>query len=354
MPTEATLDADGPIEVTDARTLFPSPAIQHRSCASIVRLESGRLLLAFRLASGPERRNDGAVMVTRSDDGGITWEPPLPIFASPGSDCLPMGGLVRFHDGLIRLIVGQLRIDPRLGGDEPFSEWRIWGSDSFDGGTSWSALGPEIRLFPCWTELYGASNPHALADGRYLLACMGTVGRDEGWHAGVVITDAHGAVSGKPVIVAAAPGRNFSDIDVARLPDGGLLAVVREHVSRQSYCTRSADEGRTWGPIRPTGFSGANIKLLRLRSGDVLCTYRDEDPERRGVSCSVTRDRGDSWTGVGQLYSAPQDTRHQPGLLCGYPDMVYTAKDEIVCVLHTYPDGEGRIDLRLLRLRDRT
>jgi hypothetical protein len=38
-----------------------------------------------------------------------------------------------------------------------------------------------------------------------------------------------------PVIIAAAPDRNFSDLDLIRLADGRFLAVIREHVTRQSF-----------------------------------------------------------------------------------------------------------------------
>jgi hypothetical protein len=48
---------------------------------------------------------------------------------------------------------------------------------------------------------------------------------------------------------------------------------------------------------------------------------------------------------------------HRPGYLCGYPDLLYTGDGdgdpgELACVLHTYPDEQGRMDLRWLRLRE--
>ena len=141
---------------------------------------------------------------------------------------------------------------------------------------------------------------------------------------------------------------------MVRLADGRFLAVIREFVTRQSVYAHSADEGRTWSGTRPTGFKGANIKLLRLRSGGILCAYRDEDPAQRGVSCSVSDDGGATWRFAGQLYEAGDDATNQPGSPCGYPDMVYVGEDKIVCVLHTYPDTAGRVDLHLLQLRDRT
>jgi hypothetical protein len=346
---------DSPVEATEGQVLFASPAVRHRGASSLVRLDAGRLLLAFRLGTGPSRRNDGAIMLTHSDDEGRSWDEPFPIYAYPGWDSLPLGGLVRFSDDLLWLVLGRVIVDESLGGDEPFSQWHIVAIASRDGGRSWSEPGPAISLFPYWTEMYGASNPHPLPDGRYLLAVMGTIGRDAGWQAGVTSLDLQGGGQfTPPVIIAAAPDRNFSDLDLVRLADGRFLAVIREHVTRQSVYAHSADEGRTWSAIRPTGFKGANIKLFQLRSGAVLCAYRDENPRRRGISCSVSADGGVTWRFVGQLYAPDGGVAHQPGLLCGYPDLISLGEREIACVLHTYPDADGRVQLHFLRLRDRS
>ena len=349
------LHPDSPIEVIEAWTLFESTAVRRRTCGGLLRLAGGRLLLIFVLgAGGTERRNDGAIMLTHSDDGGRTWDEPLPLYAHPGWDSLPMGGLCPLAGDRIRLIVGRLKLDRSLGGDEPFTDWYVTSIDSPDGGQSWSEPGPEIRLFPCWTEFYGASNPHRLTDGRLLWAVIGTLGRDLGWQAGVTFTDGDGNGYTPPVIIAAAPDRNYSDTDLVRLDDGRFLAVIREHVTRESVFAHSADEGQTWTPIRATGFKGANVKLFRLRSGLILCAYRDEDPTHRGVACSVSDDGGETWRSIGRLYVAGPNAPHRPGDLCGYPDLVALDGDEIACILHTYPDADGRIDLHFLRLRDRS
>lgn len=346
--------ADCPIAVVAARTLFRTSSVQQHNVGSLARLDSGRVLLVFRRGTGPVRRNDGVVMLTHSDDGGETWVEPFPLYVHAGWDCLPMGGLARLSDDLIRLIVGRVKLDYALGGPEPMSDWYVCARESRDGGATWSKPGPEIRLFPCWTELYGASNPHPLADGRYLWACMGTLGRDAGWQAGVTFTGPDGDDFSPPTIFAAAPDRDFADTDVVRLADGRFLAVIREFVTRDSVFSHSDDDGRTWRPIQPTGFKGANIKLHRLRSGAILCAYRDEDPARPGVGCSVSDDGGETWRSIGQLYAAGSDRTDSPGSPCGYPDVVALGDGRLLCVLHTYPDAGGHVDLHLLTLLDRS
>jgi hypothetical protein len=183
---------------------------------------------------------------------------------------------------------------------------------------------------------------------------MGTLGRDAGWQAGVTFSDARGDHFAPPVIIAAAPDRDFADLDVVRLTDGRFLAVIREFDTQESVAAHSSDDGQTWTPIRLTGFKGANIKLHRLCSGSVLCVYRDEDPARPGVSCSVSDDGGQTWRFAGQLYRAGTDATNVPGSPCGYPDIIPLGDDRLLCTLHTYPDADGHVDLHQLRLVDRS
>jgi hypothetical protein len=346
--------SDAPLEVESARTLFDGPSVRRRGFPSVRRLASGRLLLAFEMGSGPEPVNDAAILVSHSDDDGGTWDEPFPVFANPGWQSLPMGGLAVLGPERVRLMVGRLKFDLSLPGDEPITEWFTGFIDSADGGRTWSELSAELRLFPTWTEPYGASNPHQLSDGRLLWATIGTLGRDVGWQSGVFWTDASGGATSAVTLIAAAPDRNFADTDLARLGDGRFLALIRDMSTRRSQQAWSSDEGATWTALRETGFRGSNHKLFALRAGAIACAYRDEDPERRGVSVSVTEDGGESWRFVGQLYAAGPDARHVPGSVCGYPDVVALGDGRLAAVLHTYPDDDGRVDLHWLVLRDRT
>jgi hypothetical protein len=349
-PTPSLLP-DGPLELLDAQTLFATGAPRRRMAGGLARLPSGRLLLTFAFGPMP-RRNDGAVMRSWSDDGGRTWAEPLPLLAAPGWDCYPMARAGAIADDHLRLFVGRVRFTPALGGKQPFAAWRASYLDSRDGGETWSDLAPDLALYPAWTEVYGASNPHRLAGGRLMWAASGTLGRDQDWRFGVSFTDAAGEKFTPPVVIAAGPDQGFCEGDVVRLDDGRFLAVVREQLAQVAVTSSSDDDGRTWSPLRPTGFKGANIKLFRLRSGAILCAYRDEDPARRGVGCSLSEDGGETWCWLGHLYAAPPEAEHVPGHLCGYPDLVATGNREVIAVLHTYADRDGEMTLHVLRLRD--
>ena len=344
----------GPIEVLEARTLFPSDKPVRNSAASLVRLDAGPMLLAYMHKPDALDQNNAVLMLRRSEDDGETWSEPEVLYEYPSWSCMAMGGISLFSDDFIRTIIGRIQVDRSLGGDEPMTGWWVSSIDSRDGGRTWTEPAPEIRLFPYWTEMYGASNPHRLSDGRYMFAAMGTTGRDVGWHSAVLFADAEGNGYTDRVVMAEQEGRNFSDTDIVYLPDGRYLAVIREHITRNAYFAHSADEGKTWTAPRPTGLKGANNKLLRLHSGAILYSYRDEDPDRWGVSCSVSENGGETWEFVGQLYVGGEEGINLPGSLCGYPDMAYTADGDIACVLHTYVGDRGEVDLHLLRLKDLT
>ena len=354
-PGDPFIHVDAPISLRDARKLLAAdePHIHHM--ASLARLPGGRLALSFSRIQGTRRLNNGVLVVSRSDDKGTTWTTPEPLYAHTGWDCLNMGGLMPFGDERLLLLLGRLQIDPTLPGDEPCTGWHMATRASSDGGETWSSVSPEIRLFPGWTELYGASNPHRLADGRHMLAAIGTTGRDCGWRAGVTFTDDLGATFSPPVIVAEHPRLGFGDMDVVRLSDGRFLAVARVFGGHPSVFAHSGDEGQTWTEPRETNFAGANIKLHRLRSGAVLCAYRDERGNRSGVACSISEDAGESWQRVGWLAApSPGEPPKADGVRCGYPDIVQINDRNLACVLHPAADATGGVDLRWLRLVDRT
>ena len=102
---------DSPLEFIDARTLFASGTRVRRHFGGLHTLPSGRLLLTFMFGTMP-RTNDGGTMIASSDDHGVTWSEPMPLYAVPGWDSFPNGGVRRVAGDRIRLFVGQYRFAP--------------------------------------------------------------------------------------------------------------------------------------------------------------------------------------------------------------------------------------------------
>ncbi len=352
VPRHALLSSS-PLEVIDARTLFAEGKAVRRHFCGLQVLASGRILVTFMQGSMP-RKNDGVLMLTMSDNRGRSWSEPRCLFAVPGWDCFATGGPCLLPDGRLRIILGRYQFSPELGGKQPFgADWFTTTTDSGDEGETWSAPTEDINIFPSWSEFYGASNPIALEDGRLLWAVAGTQERDREWRMGLTYSDCDADAYSDPILIATGENQAFSDGDIVRLADGRLLCVLREHAHGGTFATWSENDGRTWSPMRPTGFEGANFKLNRLESGLLTCLYRDEDPARRGVSLAMSSNGGASWHWVGQLYAAPSDAPHDPGYFCGYPDMEPLGDGEYVATLHTYVDDDGEMCSHFFRLRER-
>ena len=95
--------------------------------------------------------------------------------------------------------------------------------------------------------------------------------------------------------------------------------------------------GKTWTPYEQVNFEGQCPCLVQLRSGAVLCAYRDMEPGRPGMSVSVSDDAGTTWRWVGQLYSGPNGD-------CAYPVIVRLADDRLFCVYYTsFVDGDCEV-----------
>ena len=266
-----------------------------------------------------------------------------------------MGGFARIADDDIKLMLGRIQIDLSIGGTEPMTGWYVASTTTRDGGETWSDLSPEIRLFPEWTELYGASNPHRLSDGRLLWAVMGTRGRDLGWHAGVSVSDPAGEHIEPPTIIAEADGRDYSDIDVIRLDDGRFLAVVREHQTRQSVWSHSSDEGRTWSPIRadavprlehqalPASLGRDRLRVPRRGPGAARREPERQRGRRRDLDVRRPAVRG-------RPRRAPPARQRVRLPRRGASSARATSR----VVLHAYPTAIDGTQLHWLRLRDRT
>ena len=113
---EPDLVQDAPIAVHQSRRLFTSDAPQAHYSASLAQLSSGRLVLVYSWSPGIQRRNNGVLLTSRSDDDGANWTTPEAIYAQPGWDCMHLGGLMRFSDTRLLLGLGRIQMDASLPG----------------------------------------------------------------------------------------------------------------------------------------------------------------------------------------------------------------------------------------------
>lgn len=221
------------------------------------------------------------VMITRSHDGGLTWERPYPLGLPTMETGSPYGKIVSLADGTLLMALYGI-LDPTLVGER---------GDR-------AALSDDVPA------------PRVLCS--YVLRS-----RDDGltW--------------GEPALL----GVGYNETGLWALPDGAVLAVLRGDVPNDSLLvSRSTDGGVTWSePTQLTGTRQHPADLVALSDGSILLAYGNRNPPYR-VEGRISRDGGQTWlptllTFSGHLYGY-NVTEPRPTDL-GYPSTVIL------------PDGRG-------------
>ena len=322
---------DAPIRIV-GESIIAGDDDRYRYAPSLVQLADGDLLVTYTEAIGEYPSDNGWVVLRRSSDGGRSWTAPQTLYAEPGWACLGTAGLRQFANGELICFLGRLReIGARAEG-KVFHEVHSAISRSRDGGRSWSTLEPDIRLFAGISEFFGPGTPIALADGSELVTICGMNDLDGVWLPGLVQTRDAGRTWERFRLQIDAPDHNYSDVDMLRLADGRLMAVVREdEPPAYRVCQLfSSDDGATWSAPEPTGFGGSSFCLVALRDS-ILCIHRDMRPGELGVSVHVTRDEGRTWQSAGRLHAAD-------AFRCGSPTVVRRPNGDLFCVYFTAVD----------------
>ena len=82
-------------------------------------------------------------------------------------------------------------------------------------------------------------------------------------------------------VIAYDPCLVLCEASLVRLPDGRLMALMRENsfVYEPMYACFSDDDGNTWSEPRPTRLVGHRPTLGLTADGKLLCTYRNVGPD---------------------------------------------------------------------------
>lgn len=325
---------------------------QYLGHPTTVLLEDGRTMIAVY----PKGHGRGAIVMKRSEDGGLTWSDRLPTPENwATSQETPTIHRVIDAGGVKRLIM--------FSGLYPI---RMAVSD--DDGAHWTPLEP-IGDFG---GIVAMSSVMRLADGRYLALFHddGSFFENSGERTEFTLykttSDDGGLTWDEPQVVVAEaamegsfPGAHLCEPGAIRSPDGDTIAVLLRENSGQynSFVIFSEDEGDTWsapGEL-PGALTGDRHVGVYAPDGRLFISFRDTTHE------SPTRGDWVAWVGTWEDLVAGREGQYRVRLMdnhddadCAYPGVELLPDGTIVTTTygHWTPDEPPYIVCVRLKLEE--
>ena len=313
---------------------------------------NGVAVAALRGGAGHIGR-EGRMEVVRSLDGGLTWTPPYLLADSEDDDRNPAFG-VSSKGTLILLYHRQHNYDAdgnyqggvRISDRKPVA---IMATRSFDNGLTWE------EPYPLSIDALPTGSPYgkivSLDDGTLLVPIYNSLAwadeqSDQRFDTSYLVrSQDDGRTWGS--VSQIAPHMNETALIV--LPDGDILAVLRDDNAQGLHSTRSQDGGLTWSPTTQiTQARQHPADLVRLSNGDILLTYGNRNPPHR-IEGRVSRDGGRSWldcllTFSGHLYGYTTEESRRTDL--GYPSSVVRGGSQGITMYYYNPSMRLAVDAR--------
>lgn len=347
--------------------------------SSVVQLANNELLITSPDNRGLAHTDAGSVVLSRSRDGGVTWEnePRQFIFRAGESDGYSSGPLSVLSDGTLMCHADHARflvdtgdishIAPRGASQQE----TVYLARSADNGATWETPYP-VRITPM-QGCYVRDGILEMPDGTLLMPLSGarhtishkfppsdndplrsyllrSEDRGKTWHY-------FSAIAFDPAGVL-----NLWEPTLTRLPSGRLVALLRSDYlfmiappGGELYCAYSDDEGASWSNPHRLPFWGYPADLITLKDGTALAVFgHRRDP--MSIRVAVSED-GITWKKENMitlrdvpLRSLPQSrlnfsgTNPHPALATynvgfrhiGYPDTKQLSDGRIITVYHTW------------------
>lgn len=282
----------------DTAVIYENPLPQLRSrqsfFPSLCRLSDGRLAAAVVIGQAFESV-DSTSCICFSDDEGLTWSAPKPMFDKSGYPCpvtdyckltpLPDGRLLAFGYAFPRPEEEKPLGNPKTGG---LLEDFIFYALSQDNGESWGPMQP----VPCaWGPHVEASAPATvLADGTWVSPITGFAdwdGNSTGPMCGRLLRSEDQGKSWQDDAICMDLGGNVTCFEqrLCALADGTLVCIgwnedITTGQRLPNHFTASFDGGKTWTRPETTGVMGQASSLCALGGQRFLAIHavrRDTD-----------------------------------------------------------------------------
>ena len=236
--------------------------------ASVMETRKGTVICTFMTYYGrSEVPISFIVRVTRSVDGGKTWEEPKAVESPFRTVTATSSPVVELDDGTLLMPIYGRDTASRSGEDKPGLRDRSVVLRSTDDGKTW---GDPVFIDPKPDVHLQEPSILELSDGRLLCVMRRRASQS--------FSDDGGRTWSKPV---AFPHR--ADCPYLLRTQGGLLLCASRH--RGTSVTVSSDNAKTWGkPISIDSGPGAYPSMVELDDGRILCVYYREFDKGRGSS----------------------------------------------------------------------
>ena len=305
-------------------------------------------LLAFAEGRKAGRGDAGEIdlVLKRSLDNGVTWQPLQIVVTEPGMTCGNPCPVVDQATGVIWLPFCKNLAD---GNEDLITQGKaprtVWLTHSHDDGVTWATpyeITADVKD-PSWTW-YATGPTHGiqLRSGRLVIPCDHIVGQHfdrqrDPYHSHVIYSDDHGAswhIGGRVDV-----GTN--ECALVEMADGALYINCRNYVGeRRRAVAWSVDQGATFTEFRWDETLIEPIcqaSLVRYDAKHILFA-NPASTTREKLTVRLSADDGQSWPVAKMLYSGP----------AAYSDLA-VLPDLTICCLYEQGDAHPYERLTLAR-----
>jgi len=313
---------------------------RHFAFGGVAQLANGDLAVVYREGTKHGVEPIGKVCLSRSKDGGRTWLPRVTVFDRPNEDDRG-GSISQMSDGTALLFTasGGMRTSADFG--ETWSEIRPTNIASPSGGVE------DEEGHIVYGGQASVQKQFALIDGEPadLQACVIERSRDKGlsWErVGVATYTVYVKDKIEKTVLyqrepslCVVPNKFYVMCTCCRMAGEGFIRVIR-----------SADRGKTWGPVITTPVWGKPGHLLALKDGRVLLSYGYRRPPY-GVRACLSYDYGQTWDMDNEIIlrmdggTPPGQARKVSDTDLGYPQSIQLKDGRIFTVYYFNQNGSN-------------